>query len=436
MTLKYSSLSTQEVVDLCGKKLKYDEVKLIIKVLKKSKGKVIKTLKMSNNQLTLENTEFTNALATNDTLQNLWLRNNNIGSIGANNLAKSLKSNRTLKSILLTGNKIGHEGVTSLAEALLENDTLESISLNENPIGMRGVESMSTLLSSGECSLKILYLNKINLGDSGISVLANALKENDTLECLEIADNNISHVGAQSLELALEDNNTLQKVSLAQNNIGNEGARCIGSALISNKSLNVLDLSHNNIGNEGAEAMAESLSISCNNILRELKLTGNDISKGDTVFADLKDKSTLKIQMGGSGSNKVMHKRGRRKKSSPNSIIQCSKKKKARLSQTNVPTTSLELSLQTETKLLATGLASSDSLESEKIATLEHEKKTLKAEIDASLRAKECPICFETCNEGYVLNPCGHTLCSECKDLVSVCPTCKEEINGRIRHYV
>jgi hypothetical protein len=260
--------------------------------------------------------------------------------------------------------------------------------LNENPIGMRGVESMSTLLSSGECSLKILYLNKINLGDSGISVLANALKENDTLECLEIADNNISHVGAQSLELALEDNNTLQKVSLNQNNIGNEGARCIGSALISNKSLNVLDLSHNNIGNEGAEAMAESLSISCNNILRELKLTGNDISKGDTVFAALKDKSTLKIQMGGSGSgsNKVMLKRGRRKKSSPNSIIQCSKKKKARLSQTNVPTTSLELSLQTETKLLATGLASSDSLESEKIATLEHEKKTLKAEIDASLR--------------------------------------------------
>lgn len=38
MTLNYSSLSTQEVVDLCGKKLKYDEVKLIIKVLKKSKG--------------------------------------------------------------------------------------------------------------------------------------------------------------------------------------------------------------------------------------------------------------------------------------------------------------------------------------------------------------------------------------------------------------
>ena len=72
MTLNYSSLSTQEVVDLCGKKLKYDEVKLIIKVLKKSKGKVIKTLKMSNNQLTLENTEFTNALATNDTLQNLY----------------------------------------------------------------------------------------------------------------------------------------------------------------------------------------------------------------------------------------------------------------------------------------------------------------------------------------------------------------------------
>lgn len=27
---------------------------------------------MSNNQLTLENTEFTNALATNDTLQNLY----------------------------------------------------------------------------------------------------------------------------------------------------------------------------------------------------------------------------------------------------------------------------------------------------------------------------------------------------------------------------
>lgn len=270
-------------------------------------------------------------------------------------------------------------------------------------------------------------MNKINLGDKGVSLLANAFKENDTLECLDIADNNISHVGAQYLELALEDNNALQKISLAQNNIGNEGATCIGSTLMENGSLNVLDLSHNNIGNEGAEAMADSLIISCNNTLRELKLTGNDISK-DTVFVDLKDKSTLKIQMGGSGSNKVMHKRSRRKKSSPSSIIQCTKKKKARLNQTNVPTTSLELSLQTETKLLATGLASSDSLESEKIATLEQQKKTLEAEIDASLRAKECPICFEPNNEGYVLNPCGHTLYSECKDLVSVCPTCKETI--------
>jgi len=414
-------------------KLKYDDIKVIIKVLKKSK--VIK-LYMSSNQLSLEDTEFTNALATNDTLRNLWLRNNNIDSIGANNLADSLKSNSTLKSILLTGNRIGHDGIASLAKALLENDTLESLSLNENPIGISGVKSMATLLSSGECSLKILYLNKINLGDEGIRILANALTENDTLECLEIANNNISHVGAQCLELALEDNNTLQKIILAHNNMGNEGAGCISSSLISNRSLNVVDLSHNNIDNEGAEAMAESLSISGNNTLRELKLTGNDISKGDTIFADLKDKSTLKIQMGGSGSNKLMHKRSRRKKPSPNSIIQCSKKKKARLNQTNVPTTSLELSLQTETKLLATGLAASDSLESEKMAALEHEKKTLKAEIDASLRAKECPICFEPTNEGYVLNPCGHTLCSECKDLVSVCPTCKKEINGRIRQYV
>lgn len=372
MKLNYSSLSKQEVVDLCGKKLKHDDIKVISKVLKKSK--LIETLKMSNNQLTLEDTEFTNALGTNDTVQNLWLRNNNIGSTGANNLAKSLKSNSTLKSILLTGNRIGHDGIASLVEALLENDTLESLSLNDNPIGISGVKSMATLLSSGECSLKILYLNKINLGDKGIALLANALKENDTLECLEIANNNITHVGAQSLELALEDNNTLQKVNMAHNNIGNEGVGCIATALIGNRSLNVLDLSHNNIGNEGAEAMAESLSIRGNNTLRELKLTGNDISNGDKIFADLKDKSTLKIQMGGSGSNKGIHKRSRRKKSSPNSIIQCTKKKKARLNQTNVPTTSLELSLQTETKLLATGLASSDSLESEKIATLEAEK--------------------------------------------------------------
>ena len=62
MTLNYSSLSKQEVVDLCGKKLKHDDIKVISKLLKKSK--VIKTLKMSSNQLTFEDTEFTNALAT------------------------------------------------------------------------------------------------------------------------------------------------------------------------------------------------------------------------------------------------------------------------------------------------------------------------------------------------------------------------------------
>ena len=78
---------------------------------------------------------------------------------------------------------------------------------------------------------------------------------------------------------------------------------------------------------------------------------------------------------------------------------------------------------------MATGLASSKE-EGEKIATLEHEKKTLKAEIEASLRAKECPICFEPTNEGYVLNPCGHELCHECKDLVSVCPLVRLQSMG------
>ena len=47
--------------------------------------------------------------------------------------------------------------------------------------------------------------------------------------------------------------------------------------------------------------------------------------------------------------------------------------------------------------------------------------------------ALECKICFEVKEERYALVPCGHIMCSVCKESYSECPTCSRHVESHLR---
>jgi late competence protein required for DNA uptake (superfamily II DNA/RNA helicase) len=59
-------------------------------------------------------------------------------------------------------------------------------------------------------------------------------------------------------------------------------------------------------------------------------------------------------------------------------------------------------------------------------------------ERDTALRRLECFACFGHENALHVFIPCGHMICSACRDTAAVdtpCPKCQATIMGRVKIY-
>jgi len=75
-------------------------------------------------------------------------------------------------------------------------------------------------------------------------------------------------------------------------------------------------------------------------------------------------------------------------------------------------------------------------VEKEKIAaettlkSLRVEKQRIEDEKELAL---ECKICLEVREERYALVPCGHIMCSVCKERYSACPTCSRHVKSQLR---
>jgi len=138
------------------------------------------------------------------------------------------------------------------------------------------------------------------LGDAGATALADALKENTEVKCVNWEYHDIGDVGAMALANALKVNTSIEEVRLRfwfcgrDIRIGDEGAKAFGEALRVNKSVKRLDLEDHKIGDLGACVLFEALLV--NETLEELNLGSNKISDlGAVVLAEvLKVNSTIK----------------------------------------------------------------------------------------------------------------------------------------------
>ena len=185
-----------------------DDLDRLTKVIEQSK--VLKTLHLSDNELTLADGKLTNAIAKNATLKKLDLSSNSISLEGVKHLANALKENKTLQEINLAGNNIGDEGAKYIGDMLAINKTLQVIELNLNDIGDEGAQSIATSLSE-DTGLQRVYLKRNKITDVGAEKLADALIDNHSIKTLDLSN-----------DIEIEDMRDRIKAILSGNNISKD----------------------------------------------------------------------------------------------------------------------------------------------------------------------------------------------------------------------
>ena len=142
---------------------------------------------------------------------------NEIHEEGTSHIARLLYYN--IEHLYFSYNPIGDTGASLISEAVIKTVTLKTLILSKCVITSRGAENLSRALALNS-SLEKFDIGNNNLGDEGISHMAEALRQDTQLKELWIGDCGMTDKGAASLASALSVNNSLKMLCIG----GTKGA--------------------------------------------------------------------------------------------------------------------------------------------------------------------------------------------------------------------
>ncbi|XP_062381407.1 protein NLRC5-like [Sardina pilchardus] len=213
-------------------------------------------------------------------LQKLKL-NNSLTKKDCDHLTSALTSNPShLIELDLSGNKLGDSGVNLISD-LLKNPLckLQKLGLNDNNITEEGCAHLTEALTSNPSHLIELDLSGNKLGNSGVKHIAALLKNPDCkLLKLLLNKSNIKEEGCAALTSALTSNPShLIELNLSGNRLGDSGVKHI-SALLENPlcKLQKLELMNTSMKTEGYDALTSALKSNPSHLI-ELDLSGNSL---------------------------------------------------------------------------------------------------------------------------------------------------------------
>ncbi|XP_032888092.1 leucine-rich repeat-containing protein 34-like [Amblyraja radiata] len=221
---------------------------------------------------------------------------NDIGSNGAEWLAKALQLNISVRHLRVNGNKIGNKGGMHFATMLQLNRTLESLDIADCDLGIQCVIGLATVLNHNK-ALKSIDVGRplvYTLQEEMTVHMADMLHVNQTLQELHLERFEMKDFGVQQLCEQLVKNRTLRYLDLRCNQISCDGAKYLAELLKLNTPLKILDLSANRIGDDGLVYISDALRY-LNDQLQGLSVTHNSITGvGLVAFANiLKSNNTL-----------------------------------------------------------------------------------------------------------------------------------------------
>ena len=201
------------------------------------------------------------------------LSDNVIGNDGCTYISELLSSEYNLENLNLKNNNIGFKGSKELFFAFYTNTFLKKLDLSQNPLFFIPSEVIYSL--ENNITLKELNLSECNLKKEGINTIGKMIAKNRGLETLNISNNNIDDNSVLLISFSITKNFNLKVLNLSKNKIKNPGAKSIAEALKSNQGLIEINLKENGIKDPGADELCEVTRV--NHTILRLNLEFNNI---------------------------------------------------------------------------------------------------------------------------------------------------------------
>ena len=160
-------------------------------------------------------------------------------------ILQQLLVTKRCRKLFFRENQLSPVGTQILADAVRQNTTLEQLYISNYNLGTEGVRILAEALSAGNNkTIKQLCLGSNKIHDGGAIHLATMLEGNRTITHLYLSANDVSDQGFQRLmEVLCTTNKTLQSLSLEWNQFGNdESLQSAMAMLTNNKTLLELNL--------------------------------------------------------------------------------------------------------------------------------------------------------------------------------------------------
>eukprot|EP01125_Pyxidicula_operculata_P014277 TRINITY_DN4756_c0_g1_i2.p1 TRINITY_DN4756_c0_g1~~TRINITY_DN4756_c0_g1_i2.p1 ORF type:complete len:622 (-),score=69.66 TRINITY_DN4756_c0_g1_i2:534-2399(-) len=213
-------------------------------------------------------------------------------STGIENLSNSLKNNLHLREFNIAENKVRSHFVY-LFESLKTNLNLTSLNLARTKF--QGIQYISQLIKEHP-SITNLNLRGNNIGRFGILCIADAMKTNNTIRSLVLADNYISF-GANYIFESLASNTILEHLNVDNNCINQFETRSLANLITNNSTIRNLSISGSDFGAvEGFYQVSDALSK--NTTLRKITLDNCAIDDEMVVhlFKNIREVTCISLQ--------------------------------------------------------------------------------------------------------------------------------------------
>lgn len=211
-------------------------------------------------------------------------------------MARSFRLTQSLRIVHLENSNINNRLLVMLAAALRDNQQLKEIYLADNKLQASDGQTLSSIIKENKC-LEVLDLKNNNLQDLGLSHICSGLSEQGDakhgIRALILSNNGITANGISYLSKALIHNRSLHTLNIGYNSLTNEAIFELKDGLIVNKQISCLILTKTKLTDEGVVAVAEYIAETQS--LRRLDLRENDIRLAGlmALASSLKFNSTL-----------------------------------------------------------------------------------------------------------------------------------------------
>ena len=169
------------------------------------------------------------ALQSMNSLINLALTRNGLGSEGLLHLSHFLNGNTRLQKLAIVNNVIHDLSVAdSLSNALLNHATLKRLVLSN--CGLNNIPILGELLK-GCTRMEKFAITRNDIGSEGVSLIANWIRSNKTIMFLQLHSNKITDDNALVLASVLKYNSLRFELNLRDNYINEGGEKALLKAL-------------------------------------------------------------------------------------------------------------------------------------------------------------------------------------------------------------